>query len=338
MLTRRTAIASLGTALLAGSIRSSHAQTVKIKVGEVLRSQFYTPMYVALGRGFVKAEGLDAELITANGSDRVGALVLADGVDIGLAGPEVPMYIYNGESSDKPLIFAALTGSDGMFLGSKAKIDKFEWSMLNGKKIMGQRPGSTPQLCFEYVMKARGVDAETIKQVVTNVGPNARDGAWLAGGFDFAIFLEPGLTKLEKAGQVHFIASIGKEVGRCEYTSFFAKKSWLAKNGEMAQKWTNAIAKAQVWLRTANAKDIAESITSFFPGISIDDHIAVIDRYRNAGAPIWADSTEIDMGGITKLQEVMVSGGVLPADKKVAYGVIVTKDYSNKAQELVAKT
>ena len=87
-----------------------------------------------------------------------------------------------------------------------------------------------------------------------------------------------------------------------------------------------------------SAKDIAESITSFFPGISIDDHIAVIDRYRNAGAPIWADSTEIDMGGITKLQEVMVSGGVLPADKKVAYGVIVTKDYSNKAQELVAKT
>jgi len=36
------------------------------------------------------------------------------------------MYIYNGESADKPLMFAALTGTDGYFLVSKAKIEKFD--------------------------------------------------------------------------------------------------------------------------------------------------------------------------------------------------------------------
>jgi len=97
MLTRRSAIASLGTAIIAGGIRPSRAQSVKIKVGEVLRTQFYTPMYVALGKGFVQEQGVEIELISAGGSDRVGALVLADGCDFGLAGPEVPVLQLSAE-------------------------------------------------------------------------------------------------------------------------------------------------------------------------------------------------------------------------------------------------
>lgn len=341
MLTRRSAIASAGAAagvaLISGSIRPAKAQTVKIKVAEVLRTQFYTPMYVALGKGYVKEQGLEVELVSAGGSDRVGALVLADGADFGLAGPEVPMYIYNGESADKPLLFCALTGTDGYFLVSKTKIDKFEWSMLNGKKIMAQRPGSTPELCFEYLLKKNGVNEATIKNLITNIGPAARDGAWLSGDYDFGLFLEPSLTKLEKAGQMHVITSIGKEVGRVEYTSFFAKKSWLAKNSEIAQKWTNAIAKAQAWMATAKIEEVAQSVLTFFPNTTIEDHVPVITRYLKAGAPIWASTTEVDRGGIEKLQELMIAGGVLPADKKVAYDAVVTKVYSDKAQALIKK-
>ena len=335
MLTRRKAIVSLGAATFASTLGAARAQGTKVKVAEVFRAQFYTPMYVALGKGFVKEQGLDIELISAGGSDRVGALVLSDGADIGLAGPEVPMYIYNGESTDKPMMFCALTGSDGMFLVSKTKVDKFEWSMLNGKKIMGQRPGSTPQLSFEYVMKARGVSADTIKSVITNVGPAARDGAWTAGGFDFGLFFEPSLTKLEKAGHLHVVLPMAKEVGRVDFTSFFAKSSWLAKNGEVAQKWTNAMAKAQFWMRTASAKEIAESITSYFPGITIDEHIDVINRHRNAGGPIWTDGPEVDKGGIEKLQKMMILGGVLPADKKVPYDKVVTTTYAKEAEKKV---
>ena len=36
------------------------------------------------------------------------------------------------------------TATDGLFLASRQQLDKFDWSMLNGKKIMGWRPGSTP--------------------------------------------------------------------------------------------------------------------------------------------------------------------------------------------------
>ncbi|RKE70811.1 ABC transporter substrate-binding protein [Pseudorhodoplanes sinuspersici] len=309
------------------------AERIKIKLAEVIRSQLYIPMYVALSKGFAAAEGLDIELVTANGGDRAGALILSGQADFGLAGPEVPIYIYNSESTDKPLIFCALTATDGFFLASRTKLDKFDWSMLNGKKIIGWRPGSTPGLYLNYTLKQHGVDAATIGNVVTNIGIPARDGAWISGTGDFGIFMEPNLSKLEKAGQAHMITSIGKEVGRADYTVFFAKRSWIEKNPAAAQKWTNAIAKAQAWVATASEKDIAEAIAPYFPGLSLDDNIAVVSRYRSAGVPIWASSTSVDEGGLAKAQEIMIMGGVLPADKKVPYEKIVTTTFSGAAEK-----
>jgi NitT/TauT family transport system substrate-binding protein len=309
------------------------ADRTKIKLAEVIRSQLYIPMYVALSKGFATTEGLDVELVTANGGDRAGALVLSGQADFALAGPEVPIYIYNGESADKPRIFCALTATDGFFLISRTKLDKFDWSMVNGKKIVGWRPGSTPELYLEYVLKQRGVDAATIGNVVTNIGVPARDGAWISGTGDFGIFMEPNLSKLEKSGQAHLLTSIGKEVGRADYTVFFAKQSWLEKNGTAAQQWTNAIAHAQAWVATASEKDIAEAIAPFFPGLSLDDNIAVVSRYRSAGVPIWASSAIVDEGGLSRAQDIMVLGGVLPADKKVPYEKIVTTTYAGRAEK-----
>jgi NitT/TauT family transport system substrate-binding protein len=324
------------TMLVLGAVAAQAADKTKVKMAEVVRSQFYVPMYVALNKGFAADEGLDVELITTNGGDRAGAMILSDQADFALAGPEVPIYIYNGESPDKPLIFCALTATDGLFLGSRKKIEPFSWSALNGKKIMGWRPGSTPQLYLEYVLKQNGVEPETIKNIVTNIAPMARDGAWFAGAHDFAIFNEPNLTTLEKAGHVHYFASVGKEVGRADYTVFFAKKSWMEKHGNVAQSWTNAIARGQAWVRTAAEKDVAEAIASFFPGLSIAENIAVVNRYRTVGLPIWADSTIVDEGGLAKAQEIMVVGGVLPADKKIPYDKLVTNAYASKAQQKFA--
>src|SRR5260370_11086863 len=286
-------------------------------------------MDVELSKGFAAAEGLEVELVTAKGGDGAGALVLSGKADFALAGPEVAIYIYNGESADKPLIFCALTATDGFYLVSRTKLDNFDWSMLNNRKVIGWRPGSTPELYLQYVMKQRGVDAATIGNVVTNIGVPARDGAWISGAGDFGIFMEPNLSKLEKAGEAHVITSIGKEVGRADYTVLLAKRSWLEKNAATAQKWTNAVAQAPAWVATASEKDIAEAIASFFPGLSPDENIAVVRRYRNPGEPIWASTPIVDEAGLSKPQEIMVLGGVLPAAQTHPYANILTTTYAN---------
>jgi NitT/TauT family transport system substrate-binding protein len=183
------------------------------------------------------------------------------------------------------------------------------------------------------VLKQKGVDLETIRSIVTNIAPPAREGSWMSGNGDFGIFNEPSTSKLEKADQVHVLTSIGKELGRVENTVFFANKSWFEKNRNVAQKLTNATARAQAWMQAANDEQIATAIAPFFPGLTTDIHVAVLKRYRGTGAPVWPESTVIDRGGLAKLQEVMVEGGVLSPAKIVAYDAIVASDIALNAQQ-----
>ncbi len=290
---------------------SPHAQAQKLKIAEVVRSQLFTPLYLAIGEGFAKQEGLDIELLTANGGDRVGALVLSGQTDIGLAGPEVAIYIYNSESPDKPLMFCSINATDGFFLLSRENVAPFAWDQLQGRKIIGWRPGSTPQLFFEYVLKQKGVDPATIRSITTNIAPPAREGAWISGNGDFGIFNEPATSNLVGAAQAHVQASIGKELGLAENTVLFAKKSRYEKNREAARKLTTAVAEARLWMRTHSDEQVAAAVAPYFPGMSEETTVSVMRRYRETGAPIFSRSPVIDAEGLAKLQDVMVAGGVL---------------------------
>ncbi len=331
----RTIVKVLAWAFLALFIAAGPAHAQKLKIAEVVRSQLFTPVYLAIGEGFAKQEGLDIELLTANGGDRVGALLLSGQADVGLTGPEVAIYIYNSESPDKPVMFCSINATDGFFLLSRENVASFTWDKLQGRKIIGWRPGSTPELFFEYVLRQKGVDPSSIKSIITNIAPPAREGAWLSGNGDFGIFNEPSTTNLLSAGQAHVLASIGKELGQVENTILFAKKSWYEKNRDVAQKLTNAVARAQLWMRSHSDEQIAEAVAPYFPGIGKETTISVMRRYRATGAPIFSHSTVIDPESLARLQDIMVIGGLLPADKKIAYDTIVAPEIAAAAQRLL---
>jgi NitT/TauT family transport system substrate-binding protein len=325
---------ALGLVLTLGlPVAHAPAQNLqKLKVAEVVRSQLFAPMYVAINQSFFRDQGIELDLITANGGDRVGALVLSGQVDLGLAGPEVAIYLYNSEAPDKPVLFCSVNGTDGFFFVSREKIEPFAWDKLKNRRIIGWRPGSTPQLFFEYILKQKGVDSETIKSIVTNIAPPAREGAWLSGEGDFGIFNEPSTENLARAGRIHVLASIGKELGAAENTDFFAKKSWIEKNRDVAQKFTNSIARAQAWMKAATEAQIAAALAPHFPGLPPDITVDVIKRYRGTGAPILSETPQISRPGLAKLQEVMVIGGVIDPGKTVPYESIVAAEFALEAR------
>lgn len=329
------AVLSLIAVVACGAAGAQAQQNVR--VSEITRTQLFAPLYVALAKDFFGQEGLKIDLSSANGGDRVGALILSGGADIGLTGPEVPIYIYNSESPDKPVIFSGMIGTDGFFLVSRNKIDNFDWKMMDGKKLFGLRRGSTPQMFWEHLLKKNGVSQATIDNMVTNVALPAREAAWLTGDADFAIFHEPVASKLEAANKLFVIDSIGKQIGRVENTVFFAKKSWLDKNGETAQKFANAIARAQAWMKTASDDEVVEAIAPYFPGVPKQDHMGPIKRMRSSGAPIFSVDPVLDKAALGKMQAIMVESGILPADKIVAFEAIVSPAYGEKAKAAAAK-
>jgi len=99
---------------------------------------------VALSQGYFKDAGLDVSMKTSQGTDKGMTALLSGSADIVLIGPEASIYVQNSESPVKPKIFAGLTATDGFFLLARKPVEKFDWSMLKGKEVIGFRPGSNP--------------------------------------------------------------------------------------------------------------------------------------------------------------------------------------------------
>lgn len=65
--------------------RNNETTLKTIRVNEVTRSVFYAPQYVAIANGYFEEEGLQIELTTGQGADKVMTAVLANQSDIGFA-------------------------------------------------------------------------------------------------------------------------------------------------------------------------------------------------------------------------------------------------------------
>ena len=162
----------------------------KVTVAEVAHSVFYAPQYVALGLGFFEDEGLDVDLILANGADNVMAAVLSGDADIGFSGTEATIYVYNGGEEDYVMTFAGLTQKDGSFLVSREKYDNFTLNDLKNKRILGGRVGGMPEMTFEWVLKENGIDPKKDVSIDTSVAFAAMEGAFIGGNGDFVTLFD----------------------------------------------------------------------------------------------------------------------------------------------------
>ncbi len=169
--------------------------TTKVKLAEVTHSIFYAPQYVAIEKGYFKEEGIDLELILASGADKVSAAVLSGDVDIGFAGSEATIYVYNGGEKDYLKTFAQLTQKDGSFIVSREKIDNFTLQDMKGKTIIGGRQGGMPVMTLEWALRENGIDPKKDLTIDTSVAFAAMSGAFLAGTGDFVALFELSASK-----------------------------------------------------------------------------------------------------------------------------------------------
>ncbi|MPQ43954.1 ABC transporter substrate-binding protein [Clostridium tarantellae] len=263
---------------------NNNKDLIKIRLNEVTRSVFYSPLYVAINNGFFKEEGLEIELSTGQGADKTMQQVLSKNADIGFCGPEQCVYIYNQGKEDYGVVFAQLTQKDGSFLVGRNNDEKFNWSSLKGKTIIGGRPGGMPQMNLEYALKTHDLDPSKDVEIITNLALNATSGAFKSGTADYVTLFEPNATVLEETGSGKILASVGEAAGNVPYTCFFATKSYIEENADIIEKFTNAIYKGQIWIQEHSNEEISKCISSFFPGIEISTITNVITNYKKINA------------------------------------------------------
>ena len=299
----------------------------KISVNEVARSVFYAPQYVAINNGFFKKEGLEIELTTGQGADKVMTAVLAGQSDIGFAGPEASIYVYNEGKEDYAEVFAQMTKRDGSFLVSKTDTDNFSWNDLKGKTVIPGRKGGVPYMTFEYVLKQNGIDPETDVNLDDSIKFDLMAGAFAGGDAEYVTLFEPTASMTEEAGKGYVVASVGEASGEIPYTAYFAKKSYIEENKDVIQGFTNAIYKGQQWVKQHSAKEIAEVIQDFFPDTDLDMLTKSIQSYMNIDA--WNDTPILKEEAFNRLQTVMKEAGEL--DKEAPYNKVINNEFAENS-------
>ncbi len=310
---------------------SNQSELTKVKLSEVTHSVFYAPQYVALTQGFFKEEGLVVELTNGQGADKVMTAVLSGQVDIGFAGPEASVYVYNEGKEDNSVVFAQITNGDGTFLMGRKPDPNFKWSDLKGKSVIGGRKGGMPAIVLQYVLSKNGLTAGKDVLINTTMQFAAMPGAFMGGQGDYVIIFEPTASSMEKAGKAFIVASLGKESGEVPYTAYFAKKSTIEKNPELIQKFTDAIYKGQRWVASHSPEEIAKAIKPQFPEENDDILVSSVTRYKEQNT--WKTNPILNEKDFYLLQQIIKDAGEL--NKVAPYEKVVTAKFGEKAIKMI---
>ena len=300
---------------------------IEITLNEVAHSVFYAPMYVAFEEGYFEDEGLKVNLVNGLGADKTMTAVISGEAEIGFMGSEASIYVYNQGAEDYIINFAQLTQRAGNFLVSRDMNEEFTWANVKEKSIIGGRKGGMPQMVFEYILKKQGIDPGKDLEIVQNIAFGLTSQAFSSGQGDYTIEFEPAATALELEGAGKVVASLGVESGKVPYTAFSAKKSYIEKNPDVIQKFTNAIQKGMDYVQVHTPEEIAKVITPQFKETDAKTLVMLVTRYYEQDT--WKDNLIFEESSLTLLQDILDDAGEL--QKRVPYEDIITTKYAEKA-------
>ena len=320
-------IAIVGIVTYKNLNQTENTGLTKIRLNEVTRSVFYAPQYVAIAQGYFAKEGLEIEITTGQGADKVMTAVLAGQSDIGFAGPEASIYVYNEGKEDYTEVFAQMTKKDGSFLVSKTENKDFKWTDLKGTTVIPGRKGGVPYMALEYVIKKNGMNPQTDMVLDDSIKFDLMAGAFTGGDAEYVTLFEPTASMTEEAGKGYIVAAVGEAAGEIPYTAYFAKKSYIEANSDKIQKFTDAVYKGQKWVAAHSAREIAEVIIEFFPDTDLDMLEKSIQSYIDIDA--WNDTPVMTEESFELLQTVMTEAGEL--SQKAPYDKIINNKYAENA-------
>ena len=319
---------SMCLAFLSGCQHADSGNT-PVTLNEVAHSIFYAPQYVAIEEGYFEDEGIALTLVNGGGADKVMTAMVSGEADIGFMGSEASIYTYAGGEEDYAVNFAQLTQRAGNFLVGRTPEEDFNWQNLVGKKVLGGRAGGMPQMVFEFILKKHGINPKTDLEIDQSINFGLTAAAFTSDDSDYTVEFEPFATGLEMEGNGYVVASLGEESGYVPYTAYCAKKSYMEKNPEIIQKFTNAIQKGMDYVNSHSAEEIAEVIHPQFKETPIENVVKIVERYK--AQDTWKQDLVFEKESFDLLQNILEEAGELPT--RVPYEELVTTEFAKEAAE-----
>ena len=320
------------TALPMGVFAAKKDETklTKVTLNEVAHSIFYAPQYVAIEEGYFKDEGLDLTLVTGFGADKTMTAVISGEAEIGFMGAEASVYAYQEGATDTVVNFAQLTQRAGNFLVAREEMPDFKWEDLRDKKVLGGRKGGMPEMVFEYILRKNGLDPQKDMMIDQSIDFGSTAAAFSGdASSDFTVEFEPSATALEKEGAGYVVASLGVDSGYVPYTSYSAKTSYMEKNPEIIQKFTDALQKGMEYVQIHTPEEIAKVIAPQFAETDLGTVTTIVKRYYDQDT--WKSNLIFEKESFELLEDILEDAGELK--ERVPYENLITTEYAAKAVE-----
>lgn len=255
--------------------------------------------------------------------------VISGEADIGFMGAEASIYAYQEGATDPVVNFAQLTQRAGNFLVAREEMPDFKWEDLKNKKVLGGRKGGMPEMVFEYILKQNGLDPQKDLSIDQSIDFGSTAAAFTGNNSaDFTVEFEPSATALEKQGAGYVVASLGVDSGYVPYTSYSAKTSYMKKNPDIMQKFTNALQKGMDYVQNHTPEEIAKVMEPQFPETDLDTITAIVKRYYDQDT--WKETLVFEKDSFELLQDILESAGELAS--RVDYSQLVTTEFAGSVR------
>ncbi|MEG1140584.1 MAG: ABC transporter substrate-binding protein [Lachnospiraceae bacterium] len=184
-----------------------------------------------------------------------------------------------------------------------------------------------PQMVFEYILKQHGLTPGKDLIVDQSIDFGSTAAAFLSGSGDYTVEFEPFATGIEDQKGGYVVASLGSDSGYIPYTSFCARKSYLAENEKTIQSFTNALQKGMDFVKTHSPKEIAAIIKPQFKDTSPETITTIVKRYQDQQT--WNSDLIYDEESYTLLCNILEEAGTIKS--RPPYETLIHTIFAQKA-------
>lgn len=293
------------------SSTAAAGQTTSVRLGLVVAHDFdeELPQYVALHRGYFKAEGLKVTVTAFQGGADAVKAVAAGNVDI-LAGtgPDSPAAVSKGV----PLkVFAGVAQKNDLVLIAGPKSGITSLADIKGKRIGITKFGSLTDFIARIEAQKAGLTDKQIKEVALGGIP-----ALLAGLSSGAIdaFNGPLSASLiaQQAGKGHIVAHFANIHPQDQFTVLEASPKYLSSHTATVKKFLQAYYKAITYLKSNPSYGVkaTEGALALKPPIA--------KKVYDDLAPLLSSDGAVNTTGLETYAKVQVGLGIAPTTPKLS--------------------
>ena len=306
---------------------ASTSNRLPLRLLEVIRTLFYTPIYVSVAGGFLEKEGLDVDFKTCPPEFGHPMAALNQGAaDIAQSGIMRSIIASDWGAETVPVHFAEINSRDGFFVISRTKQDPFQWESLTTAKLIPVGFSPMPWASFQFALRRHGIEPADV-DLLTGLDLNEAMTAFREDKAEFIHVPQPAAEQLLDDGSGHLAIALGPENGHLAYSSFAATNHYLATQPETVQRFTVGYANALDWLAAHDATAVGEAVAGFFPQVSLELVIKSVARLK--AQDNWPTNPVLAQPQFENLQDVLIAAGMAKA--RQPYAKMVRTDIAEEA-------